>query len=72
MQKFRDSSKSGNNSRAGKDSKSVNHSPESTDTQKKQKIELIKGHFNTEEEEAEILPHGMVKVPRKFRGSVSS
>jgi len=51
---------------------SVNHSPESTDIQRNQKIELIKGHFNTEEEEAEILPHGMVKVPRKFRGSVSS
>jgi 16S rRNA (cytosine967-C5)-methyltransferase len=52
---------------------SVNHAPESTEEERRAKVEWLAGEFNIREEETvEILPHGSIRVPTRYSGSIPS
>jgi 16S rRNA (cytosine967-C5)-methyltransferase len=52
---------------------SVNHEPQSTAAEREVKLERIREEFSTEEGlEAELLPHGCIRVPEQSFGSVST
>jgi 16S rRNA (cytosine967-C5)-methyltransferase len=49
---------------------SVNHPPESSDEERAEKLNFVKDQFSTFQE-AELLPHGSIRVPPNHVGSVA-
>jgi 16S rRNA (cytosine967-C5)-methyltransferase len=51
---------------------SVNYEPNSTDEERIEKLKLFSKHFSTENNSAQLLPHGSIEVPKDLYGGAVS